>query len=185
MASWEDDESLYDEDLAGGVYFDPKTGKYYAEETYKYRGGRKGMFGGRRKKTGYDLVELDESELEAFGQYREGRGAYARGRRGRKMYSGPGRNVGDVKLGEQLSAYKSAPKQGMTGMLSALTGARQASEKYEKDVAKRVKDYSNWWDKERASGERGTVRRAELKAKAESTKAMRSRYASGRGWGTV
>jgi hypothetical protein len=185
MASWEDDESLYDEDLAGGVYFDPKSGKYYAEETYKYRGGRKGMFGGRRKKTGYDLVELDESELESFSKYREGRGEYARGRRGRKMYSGPGRNVGDVKLGEEMSAYKSAPKQGMTGMMSALTGARQAGEKYEKEVAKRVKDYSNWWDKERASGERGTVRRAELKAKAESTKAMRSRYASGRGWGTV
>jgi len=183
MASWEDDESLYDEDLAGGVYFDPKTGKYYAEETYKYRGGRKGMFGGRRKKTGYDLVELDESELESFSKYREGRGEYARGRRGRKMYSGPGRNVGDVKLGEQLSAYKSAPKQGMTGMLSALTGARQASEKYEKDVAKRVKDYSNWWDKERASGERGSARVQELKAKGQATQAMRSKYAQGRGWG--
>jgi len=185
MASWEDDVSLYDEDLAGGVYYDPKSGKYYAEERYKYKGGRRGMFGGRRTKSGYDLIELNEDELADFSSYRDKRGEYARGRRGRKMYSGPGRNVGDVKLGEEMSAYKSSPKQGMTGMMSALTGARQAGEKYEKDVAKRVKDYSNWWDKERASGERGTVRRAELKAKAESTKAMRSRYASGRGWGTV
>ena len=127
--------------------------------------------------------DLDESELEAFSQYREGRGEYARGRKGRKMYSGPGRNVGDVKLGEQLSAYTSDAKQGMTGMLSALTGARQASEKYEKDVAKRVKDYSNWWDKERASGERGSARVQELKAKGQATQAMRSKYAQGRGWG--
>jgi len=183
MASWEDDESLYDEDLAGGVYFDPKTGKYYAEETYKYRGGRKGMFGGRRKKTGYDLVELDESELEAFSKYREGRGEYARGRRGRKMYSGPGRNVGDVKLGEMKGEYGLAREQNLPSMMGFLTGARQASEKYEKDVAKRVKDYSNWWDKERASGERGAARVQELKAKGQATQAMRSKYAQGRGWG--
>jgi hypothetical protein len=198
MASWEDDVSLYDEDLAGGVYYDPKSGKYYAEERYKYKGGRKGMFGGRRTKSGYDLIELNEDELADFSSYRDKRGDYARGRRGSKMYSGPGRNVGDVKLGEEMDKYKASRTadmrgpyganvagDGMTGMFGAMTAARKAGEDYEKDVAKRVKDYSNWWDKERASGERGTVRRAELKAKAEGTKAMRSRYASGRGWGTV
>ena len=196
MASWEDDESLYDEDLAGGVYFDPKSGKYYAEETYKYRGGRKGMFGGRRLKTGYDLVELDEDELADFSAYRDKRGDYARGRRGSKMYSGPGRNVGDVKLGEEMDKYKASRTEAMrngygeavspnsmTGMFGAMTAARQAGEKHEKDVAKRVKDYSNWWDKERASGQRGSARVQELKAKGRATQAMRSRYAKGRGWG--
>lgn len=184
MASWEDDESLYDEDLGGGVYYDPKSGKYYAEETYKYRGGRKGLFGGRRKKTGYDLIELDESELEAFGKYREGRSDYARGRKGRKAYSGPGRNVGDKAFVEQMGKAKGAAGPSMSAYTIGATLARQQSEKYEKEVAKRIKDYSSWWDKERASGERGAARVQELKAKGQATQAMRSRYASGRGWGS-
>lgn len=177
--SWMDSEGLYDEDLGGGVYFDPKTGKYYAEMDYEYKGARKGFFGGRKTKTGTDFIELDESQLDEFRKYREGQeGKRYRGRRGNKGYRGPGTALHDRGRGEY---------QRPDGTYGSMVSVQrfEAGEALEKATMKRVKDYANWYKSETAGGERGSARMQTLEAKGQATKQMRQRYDKGRGWGSV
>ena len=180
--SWMDSEGLYDEDLGGGVYFDPKSGKYYADVDYQYKGGRKGLFGGRRTKQGSDFIELSEDQLSEFKAWRRSNeGKSYRGRRGGKSYRGPGTAVSDRGSREfEDSQVRDASK------IYEFLGARNvAGEKAESDIRKRVMDYAAWFKSETAGGERGSARMQSLKSKGEATQAMRQRYAKGRGWGSV
>lgn len=181
-----DSEGLYDEDLGGGVYFDPKTGKYYADVDYEYKGGRKGLFKGRKTEKGSDFIELTEDQLSEFKAWRDSNeGKRYRGRRGRDSYSGPGTAMFDrgkqgydqqVLLGEKSNLYD---------VYSMKTKAMKEAEAFESKTRKRVMDYAAWYKSETAGGERGSARMQALKSKGQATQAMRQRYDKGRGWGSV
>lgn len=173
--SWMTSEGLYDEDLGGGVYYDPESGKYYADINYGYK-KKSGLFkdsklGKGKNRTGNDLIMLDESELADFERWRaKNEGGRYRGKRGRDTYRGPGRAVSDM-----------APKgKNAMGFMTKSMG-----EKQEKATRRRVMDYAEWYGSEVGSGERGSARLANLKAKGAATKEMRARYDKGRGWGSL
>lgn len=170
--SWMTSEGLYDEDLGGGVYYDPETGKYYADIGYSYK-KKSGLFkdsklGKGKRRTGDDLIMLEESELADFERWRaKNEGGRYRGRRGRDAYRGPGRAVSDM------------PTEGMKFAIGGAGQKKEASER------KRIMNYAEWYGSEIGSGERGSARLANLKAKGAATKEMRARYDRGRGWGSL
>lgn len=182
--SWMDSEGLYDEDLGGGVYFDPKTGKYYADVDYEYKGGRKGLFKGRKTEQGSDFIELTEDQLSEFKAWRDSNeGKRYRGRRGKEAYRGPGTAMYD--RGDPGFQRPEVGQMQMYDMYTGQSKRQKEAEAYEDKVRKRVMDYAAWYKSETAGGERGSARMQSLKSKGEATRAMRQRYDKGRGWGSV
>lgn len=178
-SDWLDDESMEDD----GVFYDPDTGQYYAKLDYTYKGGKSGIgksskFGKRKTKKGRTYVELAEDEIEEFKKFREGNeGKAFRGKRGSGAYGGPGREIRKTQFRMQRDDETSAQYK----------AAKQEFERnYANQTSKRIENLqkkSNWWDKERASGERGTKRKELIQAQANAIQAFRARFDAGTGWG--
>jgi len=178
-SDWMDDESLEDD----GVFYDPDSGKYFAKIDYTYKGGRRGFgrsskFGSRKTKSGRTFIELSEDEIDEFQSYRDRyEGTRIKGKRGGGAYGGPGREVRAQKFRaqgeeESYSDYQKAKKQ-FESDLKAQRGGR----------LERLSTLSNWWDKERVSGERGKARKELVEAQGNAIAAFRARFAVGQGWG--
>jgi len=187
MASWEDDESLYG-GAGGGTYVDPRSGKRYALVDYTFRGKRKRMWGGRRLKKSTEVVEVDpedKSTLDELEQFRDERtGSYIRGRKGLGAYQGPGKAVVDAegfrvgRLSDRASTVGFGLGSGGKYRKTTISPTTQKFIDYLKGTA-------NWWDTERASGQRGQERKALLKAREQGLEMMRRESAEGRGWGRL
>lgn len=182
-SDWEADVSTYNPDVGGGVYFDPRTGKYYADIGYTYKKKTKlfkgSKLGQEKGRSGRDVIELDASELEDFYKWRQtGAGSRYRGKRGKGEYQGPGRALADKKLpGATVTA-----SDGTTFQL--FNRARMEGERDEAARRKQSKKDQEWWDRERLSGERGQKRIGILKSRREAIEAYRT-AAQRQGWGAT
>lgn len=169
MAStWEDDEDIFSS-KGGGVYFDAKTGKYYADIdfTYKKKSGvfKDSKLGKGKSRKGSDLIELEADELDAFASWRQSQAGKAyRGKRGKGEYTGPGRAIGGTR-GQPSDADE-----------------YMAAEKTEGELRKRLKSGREWWNIERASGARGMRRKELVGMRTEAIKNLQQRAAR-QGWG--
>lgn len=179
-SDWMDDESLEDE----GVFYDPDSGKYFAKIDYTYKGGRSGIgksskLGKRKTKGARTFIELNEDEVEQFQSYRDRyEGTRIKGKRGGSAYGGPGREVVRKEFrrgrmeGETYAEYQKAKKEFEADRRSRRAGRLE-----------RLTSLSNWWDKERVSGERGKARKELVEAQGNAIAAFRQRFAVGQGWG--
>lgn len=178
--NWMDDESLEDD----GVFFDPESGKYYAKIDYTFKGGKSGIgksskLGKRKTKKGQTYIELAEDEIDEYQAYRDkNQGKAIKGKRGRNAYRGPGSEVSyregkeGRREGEDFLAYNLRVAQ-----------EREEGKKAMSKAFKAYKEKSNWWDAERASGERGKARKELVEAQGNAIAAFRARFAVGQGWG--
>lgn len=174
-SDWEADVSTYNPDVGGGVYFDPRTGKYYADIGYTYKKKTKLFKGSKlgqgKGRSGRDVIELDASELEDFYKWRQtGAGSRYRGKRGKGVYQGPGRALAD------------ANSEGQNFMARQM--ARGEGERDEAARRKQSQKDQSWWDRERLSGERGQKRIGILKSRREAIEAYRT-AAQRQGWGAT
>ena len=180
-SDWEADVSTYNPDVGGGVYFDPRTGKYYADIGYTYKKkvgiGDGWKLGQEKGRSGRDVIELDASELEDFYKWRQtGAGSRYRGKRGRDAYQGPGRALADTVVYD---------KDGLTLSTGLFSGwSKSQGEKDEAARRKQSKKDQSWWDRERLSGERGQKRIGILKSRREAIEAYRT-AAQRQGWGAT
>lgn len=172
--SWEDDVSLMSS-AGGGSYIDPRTGRKYALMDYKYRGKRKRLWGGRRKHTGTDVIDITGAE-DDYEQYSDAAaGTYYRGKYGNRAYRGPGKSLSQGTYKRRSlggAAFGGGSAYGKSGMTSA-----------QKQFTDYLKNTANWWEKERLSGERGQERKMMLESQAKGLELMRAEAAEGRGWG--
>lgn len=178
--NWMDDESLEDD----GVFFNPEDGKYYAKIDYTFKGGKSGFgksskFGKRKTKKGQTFIQLAEDEIDEYQAYRDkNQGKAIKGKRGRNAYRGPGSEVNygaDIeprREGESLAEYNKRSQEARNQAKSDMGAAFKA-----------YKEKSNWWDAERASGERGKARKELVEAQGNAIAAFRARFAVGQGWG--
>lgn len=171
--SWMDDESLKSSS-GGGSYIDPRTGRKYAFMNYSYRGKRKGLWGGRRKHTGRDIIDITDED-DAFEQFKDSSsGSFYRGKFGTGAYRGPGKAL------SQGSRYRGG---GLAAVFSGRGGGRSGMTPQQQQFEDYLKNTANWWDTERLSGQRGQERKAMLEAQKEGLEIMRAEAAEGRGWG--
>lgn len=170
MSSWMDDVSLKSSS-GGGSYIDPRTGRKYAFRSYVRRGKKKLLSGRRKKYYEKDIIDITDAD-DAFENYIDdvnaGRARY-RGKRGRDAYGGPGKVV-------RMSG-------GRRKRLGLLFSKRGEEAKQENAFIDYLKNTANWWDTERASGQRGQERRQMLESQKEGLEIMRAEAAEGRGWG--
>lgn len=143
------------------LFYDPATKKYYGYIRGQYR-KRRNRFRGSKTYNIDDMIELDESELKAFKDFKGGKsnlGKY-RGYRGTAAYKGPGRSMQTDRVDAEGSMSDFARR-------------------------KKLMEMSERWDKELIGGERGSARMDSINRRKQVMSSMRDRYKRGGGWGSL